>query len=1022
MRLHRLSVQAFGPFPGHVEVDLDALSSAGIFLIHGPTGAGKTSLLDAIGFALYAAVPGARPGGRSLRSDHAGPEAVPRVALELTASGRRLRIARSPEFRRPKRRGAGETTVPASVTLAERLGSEWTPLSHRADEVGDVVKEVLGIGMQQFVKVVLLPQGDFAAFLRATPETRRELLERLFDVSRFTAVEEWLADQRRRSGVQLAETTSALAANLTRVDDVLARLPPEMSSGLPTWDSVPHGELDAVIGHLVDRVREQAATALASRDATEAHERDRLAAHEQAARQVVCRQKGQSARDTLAALDARQGELGALADSVAAGRRAAAVAGDIRALADAVARQAAARERNAAAAAEVTTLGLAEVVSDHSQTQALSDSVTGFDGCLAEAAALDEALGAARRRVAGQQAQVATALDRRCRVDAEIEQLLEAARTATRHAEEARAIATRRPDAQHDVDELTNLLRRRHDLLALEDQLSAMRARAQEAAQASLEARCRWLDLRQEHLDGMAARLAADLVDGQPCPVCGSSRHPHPADPAHALPDDVIAAAESAYAERQAELETAQTEMANVEGRAMVLRSELADDGRDAQTLSADLVAANQRRDAADAAMDRLTHHREMAEALDAQLDAAREQREHVEGTAQEAAGRLGAMRGELHRTQRELTERLDRHTAACPCAWPASTDLDEILDRHATVAAALAGLVDSMRALGAAQEHAGRAANATATQLSEQGFGSVREASAALLDEDTLSARERVLAQAERERVQAQTVLADPEVAQALSGDEPDLAALDEQLAQARRTRQLADRRSAMAEQADRDLTQLRFVVAKHAQLVADQSARHAAVARLADTAGGLGPDNILRMRLSAYVLAARLERVVDLANERLASMGDGRYRLRHSDALVAGGRRSGLGLAVEDLWTGRARDTATLSGGESFVASLALALALADGVREEVGGFDLQTLFVDEGFGSLDEDSLEQVLDVLDGLRGGGRAVGVVSHVADLRARIPNQLQVSKTETGSRVSPEFECTGQADVALVKP
>jgi exonuclease SbcC len=172
-----------------------------------------------------------------------------------------------------------------------------------------------------------------------------------------------------------------------------------------------------------------------------------------------------------------------------------------------------------------------------------------------------------------------------------------------------------------------------------------------------------------------------------------------------------------------------------------------------------------------------------------------------------------------------------------------------------------------------------------------------------------------------------------------------------------------------------------------------------------LADTFAGTGGNNALRMRLSSFVLAARLERVADLANERLALMGEGRYRLQHSDGLAARGARSGLGLRVLDLWTGQTRDTATLSGGEAFMASLALALGLADAVREESGGFDLQTLFVDEGFGTLDDESLEQVMAVLDALREGGRAVGVVSHVAELRSRIPCQITVDKTESGSTV-----------------
>ena len=146
-------------------------------------------------------------------------------------------------------------------------------------------------------------------------------------------------------------------------------------------------------------------------------------------------------------------------------------------------------------------------------------------------------------------------------------------------------------------------------------------------------------------------------------------------------------------------------------------------------------------------------------------------------------------------------------------------------------------------------------------------------------------------------------------------------------------------------------------------------------------------------------------LAEIATLANERLTTMSDGRYALEYTDARAAKGARSGLGLRVRDAWTGQARDTSSLSGGESFMASLALALGMGDAVRAEAGGFDLQTLFVDEGFGSLDEESLEQVMAVLDTLREGGRAVGIVSHVAELRTRIPHQLQVLKEQGGSRI-----------------
>ncbi|MCW2615537.1 MAG: hypothetical protein JWN08_2531, partial [Frankiales bacterium] len=177
---------------------------------------------------------------------------------------------------------------------------------------------------------------------------------------------------------------------------------------------------------------------------------------------------------------------------------------------------------------------------------------------------------------------------------------------------------------------------------------------------------------------------------------------------------------------------------------------------------------------------------------------------------------------------------------------------------------------------------------------------------------------------------------------------------------------------------------------------------AEAALVRRLADLCAG-GGSTALRLTLTSFVLAARLEEVAAVASGRLLRMTQGRYSLVHTDGAVKGGARSGLGLLARDSWTGQDRETSTLSGGETFLASLALALGLADVVQAESGGTRIEALFVDEGFGTLDEDTLDEVMDVLDGLREGGRLVGLVSHVAELRARIPAQVRVTKTRTGS-------------------
>ena len=221
---------------------------------------------------------------------------------------------------------------------------------------------------------------------------------------------------------------------------------------------------------------------------------------------------------------------------------------------------------------------------------------------------------------------------------------------------------------------------------------------------------------------------------------------------------------------------------------------------------------------------------------------------------------------------------------------------------------------------------------------------------------------------------------------------------------ATAERSARDAELAAGLAEKSVRTLAAIATDYTQLAEAGREPRERANLLTAVADAARGAG-DNNYRMSLNSYVLAARLEQVAAAASERLIGMSDGRYTLQHTDARAARGMKSGLGLEVVDQWTGQHRDTATLSGGESFMASLALALGLADVVQQEAGGVDIETLFVDEGFGSLDEQALEQVMDALEGLRDGGRVVGLVSHVAEMKQRIGTQLQVVKGRNGSRL-----------------
>jgi exonuclease SbcC len=213
MRPHRLRVTAFGPFADTVEVDLDALSDSGLFLLHGDTGAGKTTLLDAMGFALYGRVPGVRNDAKRLRSDYAPIETHTEVQLEATLGGRRMRITRSPEYERPKRRGVGTTKQNSTVLVEELVAGSWTTLSTAHREADDVILELVGMSAEQFFQVVLLPQGEFAKFLRADSAARAHLLEKLFGTGLYRSAEEWLVNRRIATSraVEAARTEVALA-------------------------------------------------------------------------------------------------------------------------------------------------------------------------------------------------------------------------------------------------------------------------------------------------------------------------------------------------------------------------------------------------------------------------------------------------------------------------------------------------------------------------------------------------------------------------------------------------------------------------------------------------------------------------------------------------------------------------------------------------------------------------------------------------------------------------------------------
>ncbi|MQA94795.1 MAG: AAA family ATPase [Streptosporangiales bacterium] len=1025
MRLHRLRLTAFGPFAGTEEVDFDALGQAGLFLVHGPTGAGKTSVLDSVCFALYGVVPGVRDHAKRLHSDHAPLDRGPEVELELTLRGRRLKFIRSPRWTRPKKRGEGFIDEQARVTVQEYTDGAWTALATRLDEAGQLVTHLLGMSPGQFCQVVMLPQGDFARFLRAGPEERRGVLEQIFATQVFTDVERWLADRRTQAYRLLSEEVAAVRGVATRVAEAAgADLPEEEDpEALPGWAEELHAAAGAGLDTAVTEAERATARLAAARQADER------------ARELADRkQRYAAALDRSGELEAHATEYKELTRRLERAQQAEAVLPLINA--------AGRRVTEAERAEELAGRRLAAV-------RPLIDMMLPEPGDLAaakrerrdEAARLEQLRGDATRvrelRTGREElAETVRAREAERAVLADRLEALPARRAAlTEELETARAASAAGPAAEAEeraaADRLTAARER--------DRLATELTEAEDALRAAVDEHQRLLDayltMQQERLAGIAAELALGLVDSEPCAVCGSTTHPSPAEPADGAPqaEDETEAWERA--------DTARERRDEATGRAVELRERLRAATAAARPPGA--VTAEPPEEPGEATRTRAgTPAKETGKAtarsarrakawpsVEEAADALRAVRERSAAAraAAEAVTRLGTELAEVEREletvraraaeldtaaaaaeerDAQLAAEIERLTLRLDAARGTDPTLETRIDRLNAEADALDEAAEAIRH-SITTGHEARAALRTASDAAVRaGFGGAPEAAGAALDgpeREDLRARIRAYEDA---RAAVAEQLADTELTAAATAPDPDLAATAAELAAAdEQAGEATARRARITERHDR-LAELGAELDAAVDRWRPAAAAHTVARRLAELATGTSADNRRRMRLAAYVLMARLEQVVAAANVRLAGMSAGRYELRVSDERAAGQSRGGLGLRVLDAWTGQERDPATLSGGETFIGSLALALGLGDVATAEAGGAEIGTLFVDEGFGTLDDETLDEVMDVLDGLRAGGRAVGVVSHVADLRTRITTRLKVTKTQTGSTIT----------------
>lgn len=978
MKLHRLELTGFGPFRDTQIVDFDAFDGDGVFLISGRTGAGKSSILDGVSFALYGAVPRYEGNERRLRSDHCFLGDPTEVRLEFSIGDRRWRVTRAPEYDRPAKRGGGLTTEPTRALVEERVDGEWIGRAAKPRDVGILLDEEIGLTAQQFQQVILLAQNRFSRFLLAGNDERQAVLRTLFGTRRFERYTEDLESRRREA----QKASDAGDAHARTVLDLAERL--IHSHELGGTDDAPadfEGRRHAA-ERAVQRAEYRHGVATTDRATADVVANAATAAVSAAVARAAALAELHDARARLTQLEADSPAIEA--DRLRLAR--AVQAETLRSTMDAADRAMIAQTGAGDSAAHAQAAW--REVGGGDNLDAAVDRLTGELAVWTAAAERERTLDETERILAAQTADLRVLEEAMGVLDAEVAALPAERARLDADIAAASVVAQRGDVLRARSAELRSLIHATAEATDLEQGARAAEAEYAEANAAASAATDTVTVLLQRRLAGYAGELGSALVDGEPCAVCGATDHPHPALPTDdAVTVEALTSAEEER-DRAAALARAAGERARVT-RAAHATAAVRAGARPLAELEADARACDLDLQTADRAATELADLTAQRSAVDLRLATLHSDRESRvldrDRVALERAGALStatALRAELTAARGDFASVADR-----------VDDALTLRDRARRAIAARDALAERDRALTAALADRDE-------RLAGSDFADAVDARGALLDQaprDDLD--HRVTAHAQALATVRSRLLS-------LELDTIDTSAVD--LDATRRTAADADAARAAAISAEGDarhvaerLRELLIDVDRAAAGNVTLADEAAVVARLADTVAGRAP-NTMKMELETFVLAAELEEIVAAANLRLTEMSAGRYTLHHSDARAARGRASGLAIEVLDAYTGRLRSPQSLSGGETFLASLALALGLAEVVTSRAGGVRLDTLFVDEGFGSLDPETLELAMRTLDELRAGGRTVGVISHVEAMKDQLPAQITVAASGQG--------------------
>lgn len=1110
-----LKISAFGPYAGQVELDMTKLGENGLYLITGDTGAGKTTIFDAIAFALYGEASGGNREPSMLRSKYADPSVPTEVELTFSYGGKLYTVRRNPEYERPAKRGTGTTVQRAEAVLAYPDGHTVTKLK----DVNQAVREILGVDRNQFSQIAMIAQGDFMKLILADTKERQVIFRQIFKTGYYQILQDKLKEEANRLR-GLCETEKAGIAQYIEgirgpearegeeeggERDLAERLEQARGGELPVEEIC--GLLEELLAW--DREREVAAEEerqTCSRKLEQVNRRLGQAAERKKAEETLSREMAEREEklgDLTRKKEIFQNETEKKKDWEELDRQAASLEAELpaydrlvqaekeleKAEEDLIRQQE--REKKQAQAAASARKEAEDLRREQQELEHAGEQLEALRRDLDQQRGKKDSLEALKRDLDswmdGEQKRQAAEAERAVREEEgkalkrKEEELAADLERREKLLEELKGAELRKAELERQLEEeksrqrdLTELHRDTREYRKLWEAYDRARKDYLSAATEAERLGAEYQAASRAFLDGQAGILAQSLEPGRPCPVCGSLDHPAPAvrrgetpseaemDQARERWDGARKKAEEASREAGNRMGAAATKKQEVSGRLEKLTGEAGfgeADGRIRSLLEQSEKRQKELEDGIAAAgrdLERRASEEKRRREQEQQQKQLRLQEGELTGKLTELMSAMGKLEGESSQMWKKIEgERLalgleepeqpggkketdvqPRTEAAVRLTEAAKQELQNLtasMEQLAEKTAAeetrvkrreeLAGLIPG-------QEEAARQA--------EEGLIECREGLAASetkkqeLGKQLLAAREGLRFESKEQAAQALENLRNRSAAGKAALEqaraeadrcEKELAGLDGRIGQLKRQLEEAepvdlsaaegDKQALEAERALLDERQKQLYsriqandgalknIRSRSGKLEELEQRWSMVRALANTAGGTvsGREKIM---LETYIQMTYFDRIIDRANTRFMVMSGGQYELKRRERAANNQSQSGLELDVIDHYNGTERSVKTLSGGESFQASLSLALGLSDEIQSLAGGIRLDTMFVDEGFGTLDESALEQAVQALAGLTEGNRLVGIISHVAELKERIERQIVVTKDRTG--------------------